>query len=129
MSPRSRHRERLGGSLASDVCSRPEGATLAALGGVLAVVLAALGATVLVRWLGSLGEPARLPEPAQVPFLGGTQPPTHAWGRFHAHYDVVALVFVTFEMEMMFMYPRPVAPTSPGSADPAAGRPCSWPSS
>jgi NADH-quinone oxidoreductase subunit A len=43
--------------------------------------------------------------PSRAPFLGGGSPDTHAWSRFHARYYPMALVFVAFEMEMMFMYP------------------------
>lgn len=42
---------------------------------------------------------------AAVPVLGGFTPPTHAWSRFHARWYPMALVFIAFEMEMMFMYP------------------------
>lgn len=43
--------------------------------------------------------------PSRAPFLGGGEPETHAWSRFHARYYPMSLVFVAFEMEMMFMYP------------------------
>ncbi len=43
--------------------------------------------------------------PQRVPVLGGHQPVTHAWSRFHVRYYPMTLVFVAFEMEMMFMYP------------------------
>ena len=43
--------------------------------------------------------------PFRAPFLGGGVPETHAWSRFHARYYPMTLVFVAFEMEMMFMYP------------------------
>jgi NADH:ubiquinone oxidoreductase subunit 3 (subunit A) len=78
---------------------------LGALGAAAVVVLAAVGAVFTVRWLGAVTDPAAIPAPATVPFLGGHPPPTHAWGRFHARYYTLALLFVAFEMEMMFMYP------------------------
>ena len=43
--------------------------------------------------------------PYRAPFLGGGGAETHAWSRFHARYYPMTLVFVAFEMEMMFMYP------------------------
>ncbi len=43
--------------------------------------------------------------PYRGPFLGGGVAETHAWSRFHARYYPMTLVFVAFEMEMMFMYP------------------------
>ncbi len=43
--------------------------------------------------------------PQQRPVLGGSDPQTHAWQRFHVRYYTMTLLFVAFEMEMMFMYP------------------------
>jgi NADH-quinone oxidoreductase subunit A len=40
-----------------------------------------------------------------LPVLGGSEPPTHAWSRFHLRYYPMTLLFIAFEMEMMFMYP------------------------
>ncbi len=41
----------------------------------------------------------------RVPVLGGEEPPTHAWSRFHARWYPMALLFLAFDMEMVFMYP------------------------
>ncbi len=43
--------------------------------------------------------------PAGVPFLGGAAPVTHAWQRYHFRAIPMVLLFIAFEMEMMFMYP------------------------
>jgi NADH-quinone oxidoreductase subunit A len=43
--------------------------------------------------------------PQRLPFLGGGTPETHAWQRFHVRYYTMTLLFIAFEMEMMFMYP------------------------
>lgn len=43
--------------------------------------------------------------PQRAPFLGGGTPETHAWQRFHVRYYPMTLLFIAFEMEMMFMYP------------------------
>jgi len=48
---------------------------------------------------------AAVSNPQATPFLGGGSMPTHAWQRFHARYYSMALLFIAFEMEMMFMYP------------------------
>ena len=53
------------------------------------------------RWNDPFGSVA----PQRVPVLGGGEPLTHAWSRFHIRYYPMTLVFVAFEMEMMFMYP------------------------
>ena len=43
--------------------------------------------------------------PQRVPFLGGGFQTTHAWQRYHLRYYPMTLLFIAFEMEMMFMYP------------------------
>ena len=37
--------------------------------------------------------------------MPGSEPATHAWQRFHLRYYPMTLLFIAFEMEMMFMYP------------------------
>ncbi|NRQ38252.1 NADH-quinone oxidoreductase subunit A [Nonomuraea sp. NN258] len=39
------------------------------------------------------------------PFLSGARPREHALSRFHARWYAVTLVFLAFDMEMVFMYP------------------------
>nr|WP_255618216.1 NADH-quinone oxidoreductase subunit A [Aurantimonas sp. VKM B-3413] len=54
-----------------------------------------------MRWVGQ----DRATAPQQLPFLGGGTPDTHAWQRYHVRYYSMTLLFIAFEMEMMFMYP------------------------
>ena len=74
----------------------------ASLAVALAVFVAALVA-VLVLWLSGRRGPASAPE--RMPFSGGSTPTVHAWSRYHARYYVMALLFLAFDMEMVFMYP------------------------
>ncbi|HEX4815180.1 MAG TPA: NADH-quinone oxidoreductase subunit A [Nonomuraea sp.] len=39
------------------------------------------------------------------PFLSGARPREHAMSRFHVRWYAVTLVFLAFDMEMIFMYP------------------------
>ncbi|MFI7111975.1 NADH-quinone oxidoreductase subunit A [Nonomuraea sp. NPDC050227] len=39
------------------------------------------------------------------PFLSGARPREHAMSRFHVRWYAVTLVFLAFDMEMVFMYP------------------------
>ena len=48
---------------------------------------------------------ASVSNPQAVPFLGGSTPHAHAWQRYHVRYYSMVLLFIAFEMEMMFMYP------------------------
>ncbi len=52
--------------------------------------------------------------PQSAPVLGGGTPDTHAWQRFHFRAYTMTLVFIAFEMEMMFMYPWAVVYVSEG---------------
>jgi NADH:ubiquinone oxidoreductase subunit 3 (subunit A) len=70
-----------------------------------AVVTAAAGlAVAAVRLLADRGDPAST-WPQRAPFLGGGWSETHAWNQYHPRYYPMTLVFIAFEMEMMFMYP------------------------
>ncbi|MGW5676514.1 NADH-quinone oxidoreductase subunit A [Streptomyces sp. NPDC003860] len=39
------------------------------------------------------------------PFSGGLAPREHAFSRYHARWYPVTMVFLAFDMEMLFMYP------------------------
>lgn len=73
---------------------------------LLGFTLTGLCATALAAALLALGRRG-LPvtEPQKIPFVGGAEPETHAWQRFHVRYYSMTLLFIAFEMEMMFMYP------------------------
>jgi NADH-quinone oxidoreductase subunit A len=40
-----------------------------------------------------------------TPFTGGLPPAQHAFSRFHVRWYPVTMVFLAFDMEMVFMYP------------------------
>lgn len=40
-----------------------------------------------------------------LPFEAGTVPQQHAMSRYHARWYSVTLIFLAFDMEMIFMYP------------------------
>lgn len=72
--------------------------------GLGAAVLATVAAMVVLGRAHRWGA-ARSTAPQRVPFLGGFEPETHAWSRYHLRYYPMTLLFIAFEMEMMFMYP------------------------
>lgn len=52
-----------------------------------------------------------------LPFQSGGVPLEHAWSRFHARWYLAAMVFLAFDIEMLFMYPwAAVLPTLTTSA-------------
>lgn len=71
----------------------------------MVVVLGAGLAVVVVRWFGDILNPVLTTAPERVPFAGGVEPEFHAWNRFHIRYYAMALLFLAFDMEMVFMYP------------------------
>ncbi|RDI35321.1 NADH-quinone oxidoreductase subunit A [Lentzea flaviverrucosa] len=64
---------------------------------VAGVVAAVFGLTVLVR-LGRTITDVR-------PFLSGHQPSEHAVSRYHVRWYTITMIFLAFDMEMVFMYP------------------------
>ncbi len=78
---------------------------LSALGAALTVFAAALTAWLALRGVGDVLSPPGTTAPQRVPFTGGYPPGVHAWSRFHARYYAMALLFLAFDMEMVFMYP------------------------
>ncbi|MFC8869776.1 NADH-quinone oxidoreductase subunit A [Streptomyces sp. NPDC057148] len=72
-------------------------AALSLLGLALLTVVAAYGAAWALRV-------SQGPLPAQ-PFGSGLEPTGHAVSRFHMRWYTVTMLFLAFDMEMVFMYP------------------------
>ncbi len=71
---------------------------LVAMGAVAIFLLLAVAA---LRRLSALTR-----DPLQVmPFLSGHAPVEHALSRFHVRWYLATLVFLAFDVEMLFMYP------------------------
>ncbi len=70
----------------------------AALLGLVALVY---GVIYGVSWLAGV---ARSPLTA-APFTGGLAPAEHAVSRFHLRWYAITMLFLAFDMEMIFMYP------------------------
>ena len=70
---------------------------LAALVVVVAAVLLLYGAARVLA--------VRPPALEIVPFSGGLAPTEHAFSRFHVRWYPLTMVFLAFDMEMIFMYP------------------------
>lgn len=81
-------------------------ATMAALGVVVVLV---------VRGIGLLLAVDRRPVVA-LPFLSGREPTEHALSRYHVRWYTASVVFLGFDIEMLFMYPWAVVVTGLGTA-------------
>jgi NADH-quinone oxidoreductase subunit A len=73
------------------------GPVLAVLGAALVGVLLVYGAARLLR--------VRRAAADVLPFTGGLPPAEHAFSRFHVRWYPVTMIFLAFDMEMIFMYP------------------------
>ncbi|MEG3613611.1 NADH-quinone oxidoreductase subunit A [Isoptericola haloaureus] len=73
---------------------------MAAVGLVLGIALLVLG----LRGAATALAVARTPA-LGLPFESGTLPAQHAVSRFHVRWYAVSLLFLAFDMEMIFMYP------------------------
>jgi NADH:ubiquinone oxidoreductase subunit 3 (subunit A) len=51
-----------------------------------------------------------------LPFLSGWPPAEHALSRFHARWYPATLLFLAFDVEMLFMYPWAVVVAGMGTA-------------
>jgi len=72
---------------------------------ILTVAVVFFSSVFAAVWFLRQRDPAKHPWSAALPFLGGPIPPAHAWNQYHMRYYPMALLFIAFEMEMMFMYP------------------------
>ncbi|MCD1144458.1 NADH-quinone oxidoreductase subunit A [Kocuria sp. LUK] len=72
--------------------------------GIVAMALVAMGVIVLLRVLhrvsGIAVEPVRV-----LPAQSGWAPQEHALSRFHVRWYLASIVFLAFDVEMLFMYP------------------------
>ncbi|TDV57319.1 NADH-quinone oxidoreductase subunit A [Actinophytocola oryzae] len=68
---------------------------------LLAAVLLLTGAAYGVATLARLGRAMT----DVRPFLSGHEPKEHALSRFHVRWYTVTMLFLAFDMEMVFMYP------------------------
>ncbi len=71
--------------------------------GLLAMATAGLAwvaMLVLIRRFTVIGEPLDT-----LPFQSGNAPAEHALSRFHVRWYLATLVFLAFDVEMLFMYP------------------------
>ncbi len=70
----------------------------------LAVLALGVGVVGGLYAISLLFAPVRRP-PASLPFLSGGTPVEHAVSRYHVRWYPVTLLFLAFDMEMIFMYP------------------------
>jgi NADH:ubiquinone oxidoreductase subunit 3 (subunit A) len=83
--------------------------------GLLSVLLVALAAVAGAHLLHRLVALERRPVPV-LPFGSGWAPEQHALSRFHARWYPATLLFLAFDVEMLFMYPWAVVVAEVGAS-------------
>ena len=84
--------------------------------GPLLVVLLVGGGLVLACYALSALVVVLPPQDGVGAFAGGLPPREHAVSRFHVRWYAVTMVFLAFDMEMLFMYPWTLVVTRVGAA-------------
>jgi NADH-quinone oxidoreductase subunit A len=80
-----------------------------------ALLLLAVAVTLVTACYGVSGVVAVAPTAAPAgPFLSGGEPAEHAFSRFHVRWYPLTMVYLAFEMEMLFMYPWTLVLSSVG---------------
>jgi len=68
---------------------------------ILVIALAAVGAVYLISRATAIHA-----DPIEShPFISGWEPQEHALSRYHARYYPLTMLFLAFDVEMLFMYP------------------------
>ena len=81
------------------------------------LMLLAVGlAVVLVSYGVSRALAVDRPSADVLPYSGGMPPREHAFSRFHVRWYPVTMVFLAFDMEMLFMYPWAVVVSRVGAS-------------
>lgn len=81
----------------------------------LLLLVVAAGAVGAVYGVAALVAVAPVAAPAR-PFLSGHEPVEHAFSRFHVRWYALTMVYLAFEMEMLFMYPWTLVVSSVGTS-------------
>jgi NADH:ubiquinone oxidoreductase subunit 3 (subunit A) len=71
----------------------------------LGIFVVTLAAFIILQYAEVVTSRPGTAAPERVPFTGGGVVETHAWNRFHVRYYPMSLLFLAFDMEMVFMYP------------------------
>ena len=76
---------------------------------ILLAVVAALGLSVALLGLGSALGPSRSGRVKEMPYESGMDPIHAARRRFDVRFHLVAIAFLVFDVELLFLYPWAVA--------------------
>ena len=68
-------------------------------------ILGGLGFILIALMVGKLLRPYRPNEEKLTTYESGEDPVNNAWGQFNLRFYIIALVFILFEVELVFLFP------------------------
>ncbi len=83
---------------------------------VFLLLLVAIGIAASMIVASDLFAPKRVTKVKQMPYESGMDPETDARQRFDVRFYLVAIIFLLFDVELLFLYPWAVAQWSAGPA-------------
>jgi NADH-quinone oxidoreductase subunit A len=86
---------------------------------ILWFVAVAAGLALGMLWMGGLFGPRRDSPVKQMPYESGMDPVHDAHRRFDVRFYLVAIAFLIFDVEVLFLYPWAVASRHPAGIDAA----------
>ena len=85
-------------------------------------ILVAIGTAVTMLTLSAILGPKKLTRVKQMPYESGMDPIGDARQRFDVRYYLVAIVFLLFDVELLFLYPWAVGSYSARGQEPVAAQ-------
>lgn len=86
---------------------------------ILLFVVIAVGLSVTMLFAGSLFGPRRNSRVKEMPYESGMDPIHDTRRRFDIHFHLVAIAFLIFDVELLFLYPWAVAAKNPAGVSQA----------
>lgn len=78
---------------------------ISGFGIVLLFIIGGLGFVLIMLLIGRFLRPDRPTEEKQTTYESGEDPSGTAWGQFNVRFYVIALIFLLFEAELVFLFP------------------------
>lgn len=78
---------------------------ISGFGTVLLFIVGGIGFLMVTLLAGKLLRPSNPTEEKQTTYESGEEPSGTAWGQFNVRFYIVALIFLLFEAELVFLFP------------------------
>lgn len=78
---------------------------ISGFGTVLLFIVGGLGFLMVTLMIGKFLRPNRPTPEKQIIYESGEEPSGTAWGQFNVRFYVIALIFLLFEAELVFLFP------------------------